>query len=85
MITQLHCAELCAYCGHRFGRRARSVIMFEQFLLCEPCWHSSRAHTKLFRGCTEPFHTPKHHGGTALTIGRARDFLTHPTCPTINT
>jgi hypothetical protein len=71
----------CAGCNHRFGKRARTVLLFESFVLCVECSTSVTVHKKVF-GCREP-HTARAHGGDLTTIGIARSVLANPITPTI--
>jgi hypothetical protein len=72
MTAQLRCDG----CGHRFGRRARPLLMFSMFVLCPGCADSIAIHAILFRGCPQQ-HSSKNHGagGDHVTIGRCREAL----------
>lgn len=68
-------AELrCRACGHRFGKRARGLLVVEAMLVCHACAGSANAHRKVFPSCTTP-HTPREHGGAIVTVGVARQII----------
>jgi hypothetical protein len=68
---------LCLACGHRFGRKAHGVLMFTDFVLCQPCSTSTQAHRKVFSGCALPHCTARKHSGDLVSIGRARQAIGH--------
>jgi hypothetical protein len=74
-MTQLRCAN--PDCRHRFGKRSRSVLLFESAVLCLECSTSTQAHRRMFWSCPDRNHTPRDHGGDLVTIGIARQALTH--------
>ncbi len=72
MTTEMRCAG----CNHRFGRRAKSVILAGTHLLCRQCSTDPRVHAKVFFTCRER-HTSLAHAasGAPVTIGRARQIV----------
>jgi hypothetical protein len=73
-MTQLRCPG----CGHRFGKRAHTVLMFTDFVVCLPCSTSTQAHGKIFPGCALRDCTARAHSGYLTTIGRARQTIAEP-------
>jgi hypothetical protein len=73
MTDSLHCHG----CGHRFGRRSRSLLLFSAFALCQRCAGDDAVHRRLFVSCPQS-HSPRAHGGDVVTLGRARQALTPP-------
>jgi hypothetical protein len=73
--TQLRCAG----CGHRFGRKSRSVVVVATYALCGNCANDIDVHSKLFIGCTQR-HAPTAHTALGeppalITRGRAAQIL----------
>lgn len=65
----------CRACSHRFGKRSAVVVMFVDFLLCQPCSASRQAHSEVFPGCAVPNCLPINHSGARCSIGVARRSL----------
>ena len=69
MVSELECAG----CGHRFGKRAKSVVLLGNDAFCLSCAGSIEVHRKIFFTCFQSGHTIARHDGAVLTtIGRAR-------------
>ncbi len=66
--NQLHCSG----CQKRFGKRAKTVLMFGTTLVCPECAISREAHRNLFFGCRIPGCTAIKHNGDRCSIGIAR-------------
>ena len=64
----------CAGCNHRFGKRARSVLLYATYVLCLDCANSIETHRRIWFGCPHA-HTAIDHGGDLVTIGIARQFI----------
>jgi hypothetical protein len=65
----------CAGCRRRFGKRAKTVLMFGDFVLCEPCSVSRAAHARVFAGCRQPGCTAINHSGDLCSVGIARQTI----------
>ncbi len=66
----------CKACRRRFGKRAKTVVlMFADFVLCQPCSTSREAHRIIFPGCGLPGCTPIRHNGDRCSIGIARQTI----------
>jgi hypothetical protein len=71
----------CFGCGHRFGRKARSVLMLANCVFCNQCADDVKVHARVFFSC--PHHHPprEHEGAVMTTIGRARESLAYQNPP----
>jgi hypothetical protein len=73
MSAQLYCAA----CHRRFGRRAKTLLLFSTVVLCPACAEDPQVHRELF-GCREN-HPCREHSGFLVSVGRARQALNnHP-------
>jgi hypothetical protein len=63
----------CENCGHRFGRKARTVLVSGDFALCPRCGDDPAVHSKTFWMCRQS-HTAHAHGDV-VSIGRAREAI----------
>jgi hypothetical protein len=69
MVSELRCAG----CNHRFGRRAKSLLLLGNDVFCLPCAGSIEIHRKLLFACNESGHTICQHDGTVFTtVGRVK-------------